>query len=351
MIIPIKNIKIAGHGFTIVELLVVIVLIGILATVTIVAYTGIQRQAIVTSLQSDLTNASKQLKMFQVENGVLPSSIISCPNPTAGNMCLKSSNDTAFQYLASANPQLFCITATKNSYSYNVNQDSIVIAGPCPILGLNVSNTLSYTGSGTTWADISGNSNNSTLMNGVAYSGLNGEALSFDGIDDYAALPSTLQNQTFNSMSVSAWIKVANGVQQPVDWGGYIIHNGIDYSVGGSIYALAINTAGTAVWSWSGNYASMTTSTTYNNGNWHNLVGTWDGLTSSLYVDGVLAKSAAISTNKTGTAGALDIGGASASSMGRPFNGLISEVYIYNKALSSVDVSQNFYSRRGYYGI
>ena len=53
-------------GFTIVELLVVIVVIGVLATITIVSYTGITQRAIISSLQSDLTNNSNQLKMFQI---------------------------------------------------------------------------------------------------------------------------------------------------------------------------------------------------------------------------------------------------------------------------------------------
>lgn len=44
-------------GFTIVELLIVIVVIAILAAITIVAYTGIQNRAAGTVLQSDLRQA------------------------------------------------------------------------------------------------------------------------------------------------------------------------------------------------------------------------------------------------------------------------------------------------------
>jgi len=53
-------------GFTIVELLVVIVVIGILATITIVSFNGINQKAIVASLQSDLSNAATTLKLYQV---------------------------------------------------------------------------------------------------------------------------------------------------------------------------------------------------------------------------------------------------------------------------------------------
>jgi general secretion pathway protein G len=59
-------------GFTIVELLIVIVVIGILAAITIVAYNGIQQRAVVASLTSDLVNASNKLKLYQVDNSGYP---------------------------------------------------------------------------------------------------------------------------------------------------------------------------------------------------------------------------------------------------------------------------------------
>ena len=59
-------------GFTIVELLVVIVVIGILASISLVAFNGISRKAYIASLQSDLSNASRQLKLFQVDNDNYP---------------------------------------------------------------------------------------------------------------------------------------------------------------------------------------------------------------------------------------------------------------------------------------
>jgi prepilin-type N-terminal cleavage/methylation domain-containing protein len=62
----------ARRGFTIVELLIVIVVIGILAGIIIVAYNGIQQRAVVASLQSDLDGAAKQLAIDQVTNGYIP---------------------------------------------------------------------------------------------------------------------------------------------------------------------------------------------------------------------------------------------------------------------------------------
>ena len=56
-------------GFTIVELLIVIVVIAILAAISVVAYTGIQQRARDTQRKSDLSNLSKAIKLYQVDRG------------------------------------------------------------------------------------------------------------------------------------------------------------------------------------------------------------------------------------------------------------------------------------------
>lgn len=59
-------------GFTIVELLIVIVIIGILAAITIVAYNGIQNRANDTAVQSDLRNIAGKINEYKVINDKLP---------------------------------------------------------------------------------------------------------------------------------------------------------------------------------------------------------------------------------------------------------------------------------------
>ena len=56
-------------GFTIVELLIVIVVIGILAAITIVAYNGIQNRAHDTAVQNDLSSMAKKLAMYKATGG------------------------------------------------------------------------------------------------------------------------------------------------------------------------------------------------------------------------------------------------------------------------------------------
>jgi len=60
-------------GFTIVELLIVVVVIAILAAITIVSFTGIQNRAYQTSVQNDLNTLAKKIEQYKVlNNGATP---------------------------------------------------------------------------------------------------------------------------------------------------------------------------------------------------------------------------------------------------------------------------------------
>jgi len=59
-------------GFTIVELLVVIVVIAILASVSIVAYNGIQGRARDSQRTQDMNNIVKSLELYKTINGAYP---------------------------------------------------------------------------------------------------------------------------------------------------------------------------------------------------------------------------------------------------------------------------------------
>ena len=67
----IKNMK-KAHGFTIVELLVVIVVIGILATITIVSYAGITQKANTTKAQTNAQSAQSVAEVFNADKGYYP---------------------------------------------------------------------------------------------------------------------------------------------------------------------------------------------------------------------------------------------------------------------------------------
>ena len=60
------------EGFTIVELLIVIVVIGILATLVIVTFTGIQQKARNTKRQTDINAIQSHVEAFYAQNGYYP---------------------------------------------------------------------------------------------------------------------------------------------------------------------------------------------------------------------------------------------------------------------------------------
>lgn len=69
------SLKQRNKGFTIVELLIVIVVIGILALLVITTYSGIQSKARNGKRQTDIQSIQTQLEAFYSQNGFYPSRV------------------------------------------------------------------------------------------------------------------------------------------------------------------------------------------------------------------------------------------------------------------------------------
>ena len=125
------------QGFTIVELLIVVVVIAILAAITIVAYNGIQQRAQTTSVKSDVSQAIKQFKTFAITNAdAFPGSIASCPNPALGSLCYANNSSHTITYMVdnTATPQSFCFSSQAgNGATYYGDESGQVLAGGCAL--------------------------------------------------------------------------------------------------------------------------------------------------------------------------------------------------------------------------
>lgn len=109
-----------SKGFTIVELLIVIVVIGILAAITIVSYNGLQNRARVAAATSDLSSAARIMAIHDAQNGRYPSTLTEA-NEGSG---VKASGGTSYQYTVAADGSTYCLTATNGTSSYKISHDA-----------------------------------------------------------------------------------------------------------------------------------------------------------------------------------------------------------------------------------
>lgn len=102
------------RGFTIVELLIVIVVIGVLAAITIVAFNGIQTRANTTAATSDLASFRKAVELFKLDSpgDTYPASIADLESlkvKLTGNAYMTGTD-------ASIN-LLYCVTSGAGNYA------------------------------------------------------------------------------------------------------------------------------------------------------------------------------------------------------------------------------------------
>lgn len=189
--------KVARRGFTIVELLIVIVVIGILAAITIIAYNGIQAKAAVASLQSDLENDNKQLIAYLATSSTgYPTAIDCSASPAANSICLKSSGTTTYQYTVnntSLSAPSYCLTATTGTTSYFIGGTaSNPTPGGCPGHGVGGNNAIT---------NIDPNSSVETGLTGIA--GPNLAVITSDTTKSYSGTTSALSTMPLKGASTT----------------------------------------------------------------------------------------------------------------------------------------------------
>jgi hypothetical protein len=216
------------------------------------------------------------------------------------------------------------------------------------VLALDAADKNSYVGSGTTWKDLSGNANNGTLTNGPTFSNVNGGVIVLDGTDDYVSLTSTDSLRPSN-VTLSVWFNRNNSTivgneaiaesrkSLWISYGFHISSGGINWYIGYTDsfpYSTSVNAVGN-----------------YIDGNWHNVVGTYDKQNLKIYVDGVLKNTSSSFTSDILYSGTLNFLIGFHAESTTYFEGKIATTSLYNRALTATEVLQNYNATKTRFGL
>jgi len=219
------------------------------------------------------------------------------------------------------------------------------------VLALDAANVKSYPGSGTAWRDLSGNNYSGSLVNGPTFNSANGGSIVFDGVDDYTQInnPSNIQSQNF---SVSVWVNPlapTNAIVDILDYDhtssplqGWVLQS--EDATTNRYYYFGYYT-GTSFQPSTGLGAGRGIQIT--NSTWQNITYTKSGTSVLGYLNGIQ------SVNYTGNTATvsyqsgrnLRIGGVISTGSGvgnRYYKGNVSNLQIYNRALSASEILQNY---------
>jgi hypothetical protein len=209
-------------------------------------------------------------------------------------------------------------------------------------LYLDAADGTSYPGSGTIWSDLSGNGNDVTMQNSgsITYSSGGGGyfATGSTGWFSRASGTNLPTGNTFYTLSV--WVQLA------ASWSanGFISIG----SFGSGNQSNAFRTTGTNGYSnywWANDLGA--TSTLSPTTQWFNAVAKFDGTTRSIWINGVLAGSDTPSGHNV-TTSALQV---AKTFSGEYLNGNIGQALVYNRALSTAEIQQNYEATRTRYGV
>tara|TARA_R100000278_G_scaffold1628_2_gene3242 strand:- start:402 stop:1187 length:786 start_codon:yes stop_codon:yes gene_type:complete len=212
------------------------------------------------------------------------------------------------------------------------------------ILHLDAGNSASYSGSGTTWTDLSSSSNNATLRNGPTYSSANQGYFTFDGTNDYADVSGS---QTLASATFAGWL-YRDGSQGNYD--GIVFGRAGGQNVNGVMFFGTTNNLG-YTWNAQANTYLYNSGLTIPNQEWCMFAVSISSSSANFYLyqsSGLTTATNSVS-HTSNTVGNLDVGRDSDSS--RYMKGSIAAVYLYNRALTSSEIQRNFDANKDRYGL
>lgn len=216
------------------------------------------------------------------------------------------------------------------------------------VLCLDAGNPRSYVSGSTNWFDLSGNNNSGSLINGPVYTGSNGGAIVFDGVDDYVSLKNLSINYPFN---ISIIATEPSGSTGGGPFFGFCDTTSDNSLINLQLYITLSNVIRVAYYSTTTGFTSVGVSGSVDT----NYIVSANFTTSSfdLYVNGTYRGSLTGSFSKvwTDTAGSYNI-----SKMNRSINpfygkGSVYSAYVYNRALSAQEVKNNYDAVKSRYGL
>ncbi len=117
------------NGFTIVELIIVIVVIGILSAITYVSYATITKDAQTQGMQNDLQAIGGALNKFKASKGAHPAAL--------SEVEVKTSSGADFTYRRDYATGTYCLSGTlKGTTSYIESGRRTTADGACPIINI-----------------------------------------------------------------------------------------------------------------------------------------------------------------------------------------------------------------------
>jgi len=214
------------------------------------------------------------------------------------------------------------------------------------VLYLDAANTKSYVSGSTTWNDMSGFSNNGTLVNGPTFNSANGGSIVFDGVNDWVNCGNIL-NYTSQPFSFGYWINFnsfttnASGQGPIVFYKGAFNNRGYYVQHGSSGFTFTTNQSGSA---------QFTSGTGVNTvGVWYYVVITRNGASVRTYVNGVDTTSSAGShVDPVSSSENFRLAVYSNSIW---MNGKMSNFTNYNRTLTPTEVLQNYNATKTRFGL
>lgn len=210
-------------------------------------------------------------------------------------------------------------------------------------LHLDASNSSSYSGTGTTWTDISNSGLSTTLTNGPVYSTNNGGYFTFDGVNDYVSLPSAYPGS--NDITIEAWINRA-----ATSGANVAIANMDNWTTGCVHFQFANGQLQFALNGERDKYATYT----FSINKWYHVAAAYDksAKTVSFYVNGQLINTESYSSPPSVANQGFKIGAwSNNSSLDNFFNGGISLVRIYSTPLTNSQILNNYNNGKQNFGL